>query len=145
MSVWKPDEKLLIFASLISPPKIISYFQLSSRCLIWWWNTASHPWSITSNVWSTGPRGYTHRGATKYGLSLSLALGFICYWLSPVFPSLYDPAFPNFGNGSKKNTVDLPMEACVAEQLTPHPEVQGSSLAGCIVSLDKERGNPAMD
>ena len=24
MSVWKPDEKLLIFASSISPPKIIS-------------------------------------------------------------------------------------------------------------------------
>ena len=65
MSVWKPDEKLLSFASLISPPKIISfekkhqafdtvfhhqikhleirqkklrcasYFQLSSLCLIW--------------------------------------------------------------------------------------------------------------
>ena len=64
MSVWKSDEKLLIFASLISPSKIIlfdkkyqafdavssqdetpqssskiprcrSYFQLSSSCFIW--------------------------------------------------------------------------------------------------------------
>ena len=24
-----------------------SYFQLSSRCFIWWWNTASHVWYIT--------------------------------------------------------------------------------------------------
>ena len=68
MSVWKSAEKLLIFASLISPPKIIlfekwyqsirqfvsspaeipwssskilcctSYFQFSSRCFTWWWN-----------------------------------------------------------------------------------------------------------
>ena len=65
MSVWKSEEKLLIFASLISPSKIIlfekcnikhltqcfitrgntskfvkntplqSYFQLSSQCFIW--------------------------------------------------------------------------------------------------------------
>ena len=25
-------------------------FQLSSRCFIWWWNTASHVWYITSNI-----------------------------------------------------------------------------------------------
>ena len=24
-----------------------SYFQLSSRCFIWWWNTVSHAWYIT--------------------------------------------------------------------------------------------------
>ena len=77
MSVCKSGEKLLIFASWISPSKIIfvwkvissmrrsvsspdetprssskllrcaSYFQLSSQCLIWWWNTASHAWYIT--------------------------------------------------------------------------------------------------
>ena len=44
MSVWKSDEKLLIFASLISPSQIIlfekivrceSYFQVSSQCFIW--------------------------------------------------------------------------------------------------------------
>ena len=27
-----------------------SYFQLSSRCFIWWWNTASHVWYITSTL-----------------------------------------------------------------------------------------------
>ena len=76
MSVWISDEKLLIFASLISPSKMTlfekkyqtfdavfhhqmkhlevrqkysaTYFQLSSRCFIWWWNTASHVWYITS-------------------------------------------------------------------------------------------------
>ena len=24
------------------------YFQLSSHCFIWWWNTASHAWYLTS-------------------------------------------------------------------------------------------------
>ena len=76
MSVWKSDEKLLIFASFISPSKIIlfdkkyqafdavssqdetpqssskiprcpSYFQLSSPCFIWWWHTASNASYIT--------------------------------------------------------------------------------------------------
>ena len=71
MSVWKSDEKLLIFAFLISPSKINfleklyqafdtvfhhqkkfvkntplpTYFQLSSPFFIWWWNTASHAYS----------------------------------------------------------------------------------------------------
>ena len=79
MSVWKSDEKLLSICILnfsfkndfvweeisnirhsVSSPdgtprsssKILrcaSYFQLSSRCFIWWWNTASHVWYITSN------------------------------------------------------------------------------------------------
>ena len=26
------------------------YFQLSSRCFIWWWNTASQVWYITSSM-----------------------------------------------------------------------------------------------
>ena len=26
------------------------YFELSSRCFIWWWNTASHAWYITSKI-----------------------------------------------------------------------------------------------
>ena len=26
----------------------VSYFQLSSQCFVWWWNTASHAWYITS-------------------------------------------------------------------------------------------------
>ena len=76
MSVWKSDETLLsicilnfsfkndfvweeisnILHSVSSPDetprsssKILrcaSYFQLSSRCFIWWWNTASHVWYI---------------------------------------------------------------------------------------------------
>ena len=28
----------------------VSYFQLSSQCLIMWWNTASHVWYITSRT-----------------------------------------------------------------------------------------------
>ena len=80
MSVWKSDEKLLSICILnfsfkndfvweeisnirhsVSSPderprsssKILrcaSYFQLSSRCFIWWWNTASHVWYITWRV-----------------------------------------------------------------------------------------------
>ena len=61
MSVWKSDEKLLSFCILNfsfkndfrSSSKILrcaSYFQLSSRCFIWWWNTASHVWYITSST-----------------------------------------------------------------------------------------------
>ena len=80
MSVWKSDEKLLSICILnfsfkndfvweeisnirhsVSSPdepprsssKILrcaSYFQLSSRCFIWWWNTASHVWYITWNT-----------------------------------------------------------------------------------------------
>ena len=89
MSVWKSDEKVLIFAFLISPSKIIflekwykafdtvfhhqkkfvkntlmpTYFQLSSPCFIWWWNTASHAYSGRSrpsdkvSVWSKNKRG----------------------------------------------------------------------------------------
>ena len=78
MSVWKSDETLLSICILnfsfkndfvweeisnirhsVSSPdetprsssKILrcaSFFQLSSRCFIWWWNTASHVWYITS-------------------------------------------------------------------------------------------------
>ena len=80
MSVWKSDETLLSICILnfsfkndfvweeisnirhsVSSPdetprsssKILrceSYFQLSSRCFIWWWNTASHVWYITSQI-----------------------------------------------------------------------------------------------
>ena len=80
MSVWKSDETLLSICILnfsfkndfvweeisnirhsVSSPdetprsssKILrcaSYFQLSSRCFIWWWNTASHVWYITSYI-----------------------------------------------------------------------------------------------
>ena len=80
MSVWKSDETLLSICILnfsfkndfvweeisnirhsVSSPdetprsssKILrcaSYFQLSSRCFIWWWNTASHVWYITSRI-----------------------------------------------------------------------------------------------
>ena len=89
MSVRKSDEKLLIFAFLISPSKINfleklyqafdtvfhhqkkfvkntplpTYFQLSSPCFIWWWNTASHAYSGRSrpsdkvSVWSKNKRG----------------------------------------------------------------------------------------
>ena len=80
MSVWKSDETLLSICILnfsfkndfvweeisnirhsVSSPdetprsswKILrcaSYFQLSSRCFIWWWNTVSHVWYITSSM-----------------------------------------------------------------------------------------------
>ena len=80
MSVWKSDETLLSICILnfsfkndfvweeisnirhsVSSPdetprsssKILrcaSYFQLSPRCFIWWWNTAPHVWYITSHT-----------------------------------------------------------------------------------------------
>ena len=83
MSVWKSDETLLSICILnfsfkndfvweeisnirhsVSSPdetprsssKILrcaSYFQLSSRCFIWWWNTASHVWYITWKITQT--------------------------------------------------------------------------------------------
>ena len=68
MSVWKSDEKLLSFASLISPSKIINFVwevissirhsvsspnetpQTARRISVFLlgWNTASHAWYITS-------------------------------------------------------------------------------------------------
>ena len=93
MSVWKSDETLLSICILnfsfkndfvweeisnirhsVSSPdetprsssKILrcaSYFQLSSRCFIWWWNTASHVWYITSqclDIWWNNPSGVSH-------------------------------------------------------------------------------------
>ena len=94
MSVWKSDETLLsicilnfsfkndfvweeisnIRHSVSSPDKTpqssskilrcASYFQLSSRCFIWWSNTASHVWYITSRT------GQTCRGFQKYIFSV---------------------------------------------------------------------------
>ena len=93
MSVWKLDETLLIFVSLISPFKIslfekpikhstvfrsldetsrssskllrcASNFQLSSQCFIWWWNTASHAWYISSTGCNIGGRS-VHKNWTK--------------------------------------------------------------------------------
>ena len=85
MSVWKSDETLLSICILnfsfkndfvweeisnirhsVSSPdetprsssKILrctSYFQLSSRCFIWWWNTASHVWYITWRTANSKP------------------------------------------------------------------------------------------
>ena len=80
MSVWISDEKLLIFASLICPSKMILFEKkyqtfdtvfhhqmkhlevhqkysaerriFSFWCFIWWWNTASHVWYITWNTLS---------------------------------------------------------------------------------------------
>ena len=86
MSVWKSDETLLSICILnfsfkndfvweeisnirhsVSSPdetprsssKILrcaSYLQLSSRCFIWWWNTASHVWYITITIIRTFPK-----------------------------------------------------------------------------------------
>ena len=72
MSVWKSDETLLSICILNSSfkndfvweeisnirhirssSKILrcaSYFQLSTRCFNWCWNTASHVWYITWNI-----------------------------------------------------------------------------------------------
>ena len=84
MSAWKSDEKLLSICILnfsfkndfvweeisnirhsVSSPdetprssskilRCVSYFQLSSRCFIWWWNTASHVWYITYGMYTVG-------------------------------------------------------------------------------------------
>ena len=45
-SVSSPDETPRSSSKIL---RCASYFQLSSRCFIWWWNTASHVWYITLN------------------------------------------------------------------------------------------------
>ena len=97
MSVWKSDEKLLsicirnfsfkndfvweeisnIRHSVSSPDetprsssKILrcaSYFQLSSRCFICWWNTASHVWYITWTIMNIPCYVYVN-DANNYGV-----------------------------------------------------------------------------
>ena len=96
MSVWKSDETLLSICILnfsfkndfvweeisnirhsVSSPdetprsssKILrcaSYFQLSSRCFIWWWNTASHVWYITWKTREENTILAERQGATFY-------------------------------------------------------------------------------
>ena len=46
-SVSSPDETPRSSSKIL---RCASYFHLSSRCFIWWWNTASHVWYITYNV-----------------------------------------------------------------------------------------------
>ena len=46
-SVSSPDETPRSSSKIL---RCASYFQLSSRCFSWWWNTASHVWYITSNT-----------------------------------------------------------------------------------------------
>ena len=46
-SVSSPDETPRSWSKIL---RCSSYFQLSSRCFIWWWNTASHVWYITSTT-----------------------------------------------------------------------------------------------
>ena len=46
-SVSSPDETPWSSSKIL---RCTSYFQLSSRCFIWWWNTASHVWYITWNT-----------------------------------------------------------------------------------------------
>ena len=43
-NVSSPDETPRSSSKLL---RCASYFQLSSQCFIWWWNTASHAWYIT--------------------------------------------------------------------------------------------------
>ena len=45
-SVSSPDETPRSSSKIL---RYASYFQLSSRCFIWWWSTASHVWYI---IWS---------------------------------------------------------------------------------------------
>ena len=106
MSVWKSDETLLSICILnfsfkndfvweeisnirhsVSSPdetprsssKILgcaSYFQLSSRCFIWWWNTASHVWYITWDMHvmfvceNGGSRSRSHRSGHFWNRNL---------------------------------------------------------------------------
>ena len=46
-SVSSLDETPRSWSKILS---YASYFQLSSRCFIWWWSTASRPWYITSTL-----------------------------------------------------------------------------------------------
>ena len=47
-SVSSRDETPRSWSKILS---CASYFQLSSPCFIWWWNTASHAWYITSRLY----------------------------------------------------------------------------------------------
>ena len=46
-SVSSPDETPRSSSKIL---RYASYFQLSSRCFFWWWNTASHVWYITWRI-----------------------------------------------------------------------------------------------
>ena len=46
-SVSSRDETLRSSSKML---RCASYFQLSSQCFIWWWNTASHVWYITCRL-----------------------------------------------------------------------------------------------
>ena len=62
-SVSSPDETPRSSSKIL---RCASYFQLSSRCFIWWWNTASHVWYITS----ISPRSPGKR--LRYGRALAI-------------------------------------------------------------------------
>ena len=67
-SISSPDETPRSSSKIL---RYASYFQLSSRCFIWWWNTASHVWYIT---YTTDPlKGFWlkiyHRTANPQNIS----------------------------------------------------------------------------
>ena len=106
MSVWKSDETLLSICILnfsfkndfvweeisnirhsVSSPyetprsssKILrcaSYFQFSSRCFIWWWNTASHVWYITWILGKVLEKSLNFRGSPWKVLEFHFSLDF---------------------------------------------------------------------
>ena len=51
-SVSSPDETPRSSSKIL---RCTSYFQLSSNCFIWWWNTASYAWYTASSFIIIGP------------------------------------------------------------------------------------------
>ena len=45
----------------------VSYFQLSSQYFIWWWNTTSHSWYITSNTTVSRPNTQAWENSRRTG------------------------------------------------------------------------------
>ena len=60
-NVSSPDETPRSSSKI---PRRASYFQLSSQCFIWWWNTASHAWYIIIHL------VYTHLHPSKFSANI---------------------------------------------------------------------------
>ena len=78
-SVSSPDETPRSSSKIL---RCASYFQLSSRCFIWWWNTASHVWYITwkssfARTWKRSSRLFSRPDWPPLGLR-----GWVCEWTS---------------------------------------------------------------
>ena len=146
MSVWKSDEKLLSICILnfsfkndfvweeISnirhrwntdeTPRSSSkihrcawYFQLSSRCFIWWWNTASHVWYITSNTGKRWTTSYTQECCYGFQLISSPSRHIKSFFRNPQKVSLLPgptQSFPPYSHHKKSTWREISIYAGIS-------------------------------